>query len=145
MNKLQLEVGKNYVARNGTLVKIVNNDGHFQYPFDAHDGRSYQADGLEYGKRIPSERDLISEFSAAPTAQATADAIFADAEQQLLHGDNPKPVGILGATATTEQRNKHIAQIILRGMDGMDTGQIRDFINLYDSAVDGTSQPVKAA
>lgn len=59
--QLKLEVGKSYVRRDGSVVRIVRNDGHITYPFDAEDGRSYQPNGREFADHIESARDIITE------------------------------------------------------------------------------------
>lgn len=149
MDKTKIIIGQVWRTRGGKAVKITADNGGSEiggetFPFWGNDGASRNKDGYWMGKDSPHESDLVEIItdvdSPTPTPQATADAIFADAELQVTNANKAEPAGILGATESSEQRNEHIAQIVLRGMmEGQDTKQIRDFIDLYDSAVDGTS------
>lgn len=58
---LKIEVGKTYVTKDGTPVKILRNDGDETWPFDASDGMAYRADG-GYWSEGDSVLDLVAEL-----------------------------------------------------------------------------------
>lgn len=64
--KLQLEVGKEYVLRNGQTVVITEYDPAYEYdrtsyPFLADNGRSYLADGTYDANEREHSRDIVAE------------------------------------------------------------------------------------
>lgn len=62
MSELQLEVGKSYVARDGSVVKIVGYYPNFKYQFEGDDERSYLPNGI-FIQDAFDEKDLISEVA----------------------------------------------------------------------------------
>lgn len=59
---MQIEVGKYYQRRDGTVAKIVRNDGHHTYPWDDTTGRSYSVYGSEFNM-TNGPGDLVREIS----------------------------------------------------------------------------------
>ena len=88
MSELQLEVGNRYVARDGEVVKIVNNDRHPAYPFDGDNGYSYIPNGRVFYNWI-SDSDLISEDPAQASVVELTDAEISNvisASRFRVHG-----------------------------------------------------------
>lgn len=68
MSELQLEVGKSYVRRKGGLVKIIDSNSIYRYPFKGDDGRYYMCGG-KWMEGHETEYDLVAE---APDENRTA-------------------------------------------------------------------------
>lgn len=61
--ELRIEVGKTYLDRKGRKVKLINNDGHEEYPFDGDNGKSYTEKGTVYTE-LRDAADLVEEVKS---------------------------------------------------------------------------------
>lgn len=149
MDKKEFVIGQVWRRRDGEIVTIidVDIDAGATYPIKGSDYSDRKSDGFWLSATTESDRDLVElvqdvdTLTPTPNPEAIADAaleqaaVTVTAEQEFAeHG------GVMGLTPCSSDRSGDYAQIIMRGMmEGMSVSRIRDFIDLYDSAVDGTS------
>jgi len=69
--KLEIEVGKSYVRRDGEVVKIVGNSGH-RYPFNSDRNNGYTKQGAFSSLNKNHSLDLVSEYTE-PTRDSAND------------------------------------------------------------------------
>ena len=68
MNEIKLEVGKKYLNRIGTIVKIVKYSKDDEYPYEDEGMRTYTESGYEWGEYTYSydDNDLVEEYIEVP-------------------------------------------------------------------------------
>ncbi|AWM87345.1 hypothetical protein [Microvirga sp. 17 mud 1-3] len=129
--EMEFKTGQVWRTRDGKIVTIESIEPSSEAIFivQGSDKGWRTAEGFYFGAWMEDGRDLV-----APITDVQ------DEEQQSSVESGAERDGAPIKIASSEQRNEHIAKIILAGIgDGMKAMDISEFIGLYDEAVGWTN------